>query len=98
MQLDIIAEFETEPVGEIIHDPNGDYSCKGGGAVDRSSLGPFGLLVNADERLSELTPVFFRPTNTTDGSLRTYFCADETRFGFPLDDTDQITFVSLKIL
>ena len=49
----------------------------GDGAIQRSSLGPFGLLVIADETLSELTPIYFRPSNSSDG---TYFCADEKRY------------------
>ncbi|KAL5810923.1 hypothetical protein ACOSQ4_027491 [Xanthoceras sorbifolium] len=75
-QLDIFAEFETELL-ESGGEEEG-YSCSGG-ASNRSKLGPFGLLVVADDSLSELTPVFFRPTNTTNGTLVTYFCADETR-------------------
>ncbi|KAK3220998.1 hypothetical protein Dsin_014968 [Dipteronia sinensis] len=75
-QLDIFAEFETELL-ESGGEEEG-YSCSGG-AVNRSTMGPFGLLVIADDSLSELTPVFFRPTNTTNGTLDTYFCADETR-------------------
>ncbi|KAK2653555.1 hypothetical protein Ddye_013411 [Dipteronia dyeriana] len=75
-QLDIFAEFETELL-ESGGEEEG-YSCSGG-AINRSTMGPFGLLVIADDSLSELTPVFFRPTNTTNGTLDTYFCADETR-------------------
>lgn len=74
-QLDIFAEFEIEIVSETKHEK---YGCSGG-AVDRSALGPFGLLVLADQTLSELTPIFFRPVNTTEGIVDTYFCADETR-------------------
>lgn len=75
LQLDIFAEFETELISDSVVE---EYDCSGG-AVDRSSLGPFGILVIADQTLSELTPVFFRPVNSTDGTLKTYFCADETR-------------------
>uniref|UniRef100_A0A2N9HZ43 Beta-fructofuranosidase n=1 Tax=Fagus sylvatica TaxID=28930 RepID=A0A2N9HZ43_FAGSY len=74
-QLDIFAEFEIESLGleETNEEANG--GC-GDGAIHRSSLGPFGLLVIADETLSELTPIYFRPSNSSDG---TYFCADEKR-------------------
>lgn len=75
-QLDIHAEFATELLGSGVTEEG--YGCSGG-AIDRSALGPFGLLVIADDSLSELTPIFFRPTNTTNGTS-TYFCADETRF------------------
>ena len=70
--------FETELISNTTTE---EYGCSGG-AVDRSSLGPFGLLVIADESLTELTPVYFRPVNTSDHGLKTYFCADETRFFF----------------
>ncbi|XP_010536536.1 PREDICTED: acid beta-fructofuranosidase-like [Tarenaya hassleriana] len=77
-QLDIIAEFETEPVGSTVENElTADAGCHGG-AADRSSYGPFGLLVLADDKLSELTPVFFRPTSAN-GRSKTYFCNDGTR-------------------
>lgn len=80
MQLDIFAEFEIELSEET---ENEDIGCGGGGAIERSKLGPFGLLVIADETLSELTPIYFRPqNNSTDNNI--YFCADETRFGLNL--------------
>ncbi|GLU20930.1 hypothetical protein SLE2022_371030 [Rubroshorea leprosula] len=72
-QLDIIVEFETEYLESNSTDDAG--GCRSG-AMDRSTYGPFGLLVIADESLSELTPIYFRPSNRTSG---TYFCADETR-------------------
>ncbi|XVF54978.1 hypothetical protein PTKIN_Ptkin05aG0223900 [Pterospermum kingtungense] len=74
-QLDIIAEFEIDDQSLVSEEVGG---C-GDGAMDRSTLGPFGLLVIADASLSELTPLYFRPVYTSDGSLDTYFCADETR-------------------
>lgn len=49
-------------------------------ADNRTTLGPFGLAVLADESLSELTPIFFRLAKTTNGTLKTLFCADESRF------------------
>ncbi|XVE63897.1 hypothetical protein DITRI_Ditri07aG0058100 [Diplodiscus trichospermus] len=77
-QLDILAEFEIESLAGNATD---EVSDCGDGAVDRSTFGPFGVLVIADDSLSELTPVYFRPVNTSDydGSLKTYFCTDETR-------------------
>ncbi|GMJ13652.1 VACUOLAR INVERTASE, vacuolar invertase 2, fructosidase 4 [Hibiscus trionum] len=76
-QLDIVAEFEIEPL-DISSTTNQVLDC-GGGAVDRSTYGPYGLLVIADASLSELTPIYFRPLNASDGSLETYFCTDTTR-------------------
>ncbi|KAL4280425.1 hypothetical protein GQ457_03G015820 [Hibiscus cannabinus] len=77
-QLDILAEFEIEPLDISSSTTNQVLDC-GGGAVDRSTYGPFGLLVIADASLSELTPIYFRPLNVSDGSLKTYFCTDTTR-------------------
>ncbi|XP_020214837.1 beta-fructofuranosidase, soluble isoenzyme I [Cajanus cajan] len=77
-QLDIFAEFEIEflaskGIGK------GNVGC-GSGAVDRSALGPFGILAIADDQLSELTPIYFHLSSiTSDASLTTSFCVDETR-------------------
>ncbi|KAK8560280.1 hypothetical protein V6N13_061108 [Hibiscus sabdariffa] len=76
-QLDILAEFEIEAL-DISSTTNQVLDC-GGGAAERSTYGPFGLLVIADASLSELTPIYFRPLNASDRSLRTYFCTDTTR-------------------
>jgi hypothetical protein len=79
-QLDIYVDFEIESFGsEETNETDG--GC-GGGAVQRSSLGPFGLLVIADQTLSELTPVYFRLANSSGGGLKTYFCADERRYAW----------------
>ncbi|KAE8657194.1 Acid beta-fructofuranosidase [Hibiscus syriacus] len=75
-QLDILAEFGIESSVPNTTDKVG--GC-GDGAVDRSTYGPFGILAIADVSLSELTPVYFRPLSSPDGSLKTYFCVDETR-------------------
>lgn len=57
------------------------YNCTtSGGAAGRGVLGPFGILVLADDSLSELTPVYFYIAKGTDGSAKTYFCADQSRF------------------
>ena len=72
-QLDIFVEFEVDSSNSS-ESASESRGC-GDGAVDRSTGGPFGLLVLADDSLSELTPIYFRISNTT-----TSFCADETRF------------------
>ncbi|CAI0404467.1 unnamed protein product [Linum tenue] len=75
-QLDIMAEFEVELIsGKKTDEEN---SCDGG-AAERSSLGPFGILALADASLSELTSVFFRPVQTSADAVTTYFCTDQTR-------------------
>nr|H2DF87.1 RecName: Full=Acid beta-fructofuranosidase 1, vacuolar; AltName: Full=Vacuolar invertase 1; Short=RvVI1; Flags: Precursor [Rosa hybrid cultivar]AEY79729.1 vacuolar invertase isoform 1 [Rosa hybrid cultivar] len=76
-QLDILVEFELEPL-ESSETVNSSVGC-GGGAVDRGTFGPFGILVIADETLTELTPIYFNLANSTEGDVITYFCADERR-------------------
>lgn len=94
-QLDIFAEFEIELLSNT---SSGDCGC-GDGAADRSSLGPFGLLVIADKNLSELTPVYFRPAvNSTTGNVVTYFCADESRSSLAPDVTKLVYGSSVPVL
>lgn len=68
---------------EVLGSENGTVSEEGcgGGAAERSSLGPFGVLVLAHQSLSEFTPIYFNVANSSKGSGEAYFCADETRFG-----------------
>ncbi|KAL2329364.1 hypothetical protein Fmac_022791 [Flemingia macrophylla] len=77
-QLDIFAEFEIEYLASK-GIGNNNVGC-GSGAVDRSGLGPFGILAIADDQLSELTPIYFHLSGTSsDAILTTSFCVDETR-------------------
>ncbi|KAF5790443.1 putative sucrose:sucrose fructosyltransferase [Helianthus annuus] len=56
------------------------YNCTTSeGSAGRGGLGPFGLLVLADASFTEQTPVYFYIAKNTDGTSRTYFCADESR-------------------
>lgn len=78
-QLDVFAEFEIEFLASKGSGKD-NIGC-GNGAVDRSALGPFGILAIADDHLSELTPIYFHLSSTTkDGSSTTSFCVDETRY------------------
>ncbi|KAK8490991.1 hypothetical protein V6N13_139794 [Hibiscus sabdariffa] len=91
-QLDIIAEFEVDK--EALKKANGvhlSFSCKSsGGAAERGALGPFGLLVLADESLSEQTPVYFYIGKSSDGKLNTFFCNDLSRSSKAPDVDKQI--------
>nr|GLL21063.1 soluble acid invertase FRUCT2 [Ipomoea trifida] len=81
-QLDITASFEVDEtlLETTMESHDAGYDCSNsGGAVTRGSLGPFGLLVVADEKLSELTPVYFYVAKGADGKANTHFCADQTR-------------------
>ncbi|XP_057462980.1 LOW QUALITY PROTEIN: acid beta-fructofuranosidase 2, vacuolar-like [Actinidia eriantha] len=80
-QLDITAEFEIdeEVLGRLKEGDEVYHCVTSGGAAQRGALGPFGLLVLADESLSEQTPVYFYVAKGTNGSLKTFFCADESR-------------------
>ncbi|MED6167635.1 hypothetical protein PIB30_004859 [Stylosanthes scabra] len=82
-QLDIVAEFEIEKeeLEKVTSESNVDkYNCESsGGAAQRGALGPFGLLVLADDGLSEYTPVYFYVVKGSDGNLKTSFCSDQSR-------------------
>ena len=57
------------------------YNCStSGGATRRGALGPFGLLVLADPKLSEQTAVYFYIAKRPDGGLQTHFCHDEMKY------------------
>lgn len=80
MQLDISAELEieSETLESTLGETESELECSV--ADNRTTLGPFGLAVLADELLSELTPIYFRLAKTTNGTLKTLFCVDESRF------------------
>ncbi|KAL5728215.1 beta-fructofuranosidase [Ranunculus cassubicifolius] len=80
-ELDIIAEIEIDGKAlESIIVADVMYNCStSGGSAGRGALGPFGLLVYADESLSEQTAIYFYIAKGTDGSLKTYFCTDTSR-------------------
>ncbi|GAB4858797.1 Beta-fructofuranosidase, soluble isoenzyme I [Ancistrocladus abbreviatus] len=75
-QLDISAEFEVDmkTLNATLDEIN---NCSV--AADRGAAGPFGLLVLADESLSELTPVYFYIGKAADGALKHWFCTDKSR-------------------
>ncbi|KAG8381496.1 hypothetical protein BUALT_Bualt06G0127900 [Buddleja alternifolia] len=80
-QLDIVASFEIDKEAlELTSEAETGYDCPiSGGAANRGILGPFGIVVLADESLSELTPVYFYIAKGTNGKVETHFCADELR-------------------
>uniref|UniRef100_A0A0D9W7L5 beta-fructofuranosidase n=1 Tax=Leersia perrieri TaxID=77586 RepID=A0A0D9W7L5_9ORYZ len=82
-QLDIEAVFEVDTSSTkdaVVEVGATAYSCgTGGGAVGRGLMGPFGLLVLADQELTERTSVFFYLVRGDDGNLTTFFCQDELR-------------------
>ncbi|KAG7953352.1 hypothetical protein I3843_12G105400 [Carya illinoinensis] len=99
-QLDIFAEFELDKEAlEMTAQTNVEFSCStSGGAAERGALGPFGLLVLADDSLSEQTPVYFFIARGTDGNLKTFFCADQTRSSEATDVNKQIYGSSVPVL
>lgn len=81
-QLDIVAEFEIDKETlEKTPESNEEYTCgNSGGSKQRGALGPFGLLVLADEGLFEYTPQYFYVIKGSNGNLKTSFCADQSRY------------------
>ncbi|KAK8266519.1 hypothetical protein V6Z12_D12G251900 [Gossypium hirsutum] len=91
-QLDIIAEFEIDKEAlEKTTGSNVTFSCSSsGGTIERGALGPFGLLVLADDSLSEQTPVYFYIAKGSDGKLKTFFCNDQSRSSVASDVNKRI--------
>lgn len=86
LQLDIVAEFEVDKkaLEETAKANYTEFSCStSSGAAQRGALGPFGLLVLADNILSEQTPVYFYIVKGSDGNLKTFFCTDQSRYFHP---------------
>ncbi|KZV14483.1 acid beta-fructofuranosidase-like [Dorcoceras hygrometricum] len=94
-QLDIVASFKID--NEALDIANGadvSYACPtSGGAANRGTLGPFGILVLADNELSELTPIYFYVTKRNNGEVEVHFCADELRSSVS-QDVDKIVYGS----
>ncbi|OWM71834.1 hypothetical protein CDL15_Pgr017717 [Punica granatum] len=91
-QVDIIAEFDIDKAAlEAAQGTDEEFNCiNSGGAAQRGSLGPFGLLVLADQSLSEQTSVHFYVSKARDGSLKTSFCTDQSRSSKASDVNKQI--------
>ncbi|KAI8006506.1 Beta-fructofuranosidase, soluble isoenzyme I [Camellia lanceoleosa] len=89
-QLDITATFELdEEALEATIEADVGYNCSTTGAVVRGTLGPFGLLVIADDSLSEFTPVYFYISKGIDGTYSTFICSDEMRSSKAYHDLDE---------
>ncbi|KAG2681464.1 hypothetical protein I3760_11G146400 [Carya illinoinensis] len=99
-QVDIVAEFELDKEAlERTAQSNVEFSCSSsGGAAERGALGPFGLLVVADEGLNEQTPVYFYIAKGTDGNLTTFFCVDQTRSSEATDVNKKIYGSTIPVL
>ncbi|KAH6755811.1 Glycosyl hydrolases family 32 protein [Perilla frutescens var. hirtella] len=94
-QFDLVASFELdEEVVKEDEEGENSYDCTtSGGAANRGILGPFGIVVFADERLSELTPIYFYIAQGPHGKTLTHFCADELRSS-RASDVDKIVYGS----
>nr|ADF27779.1 soluble acid invertase 1 [Phelipanche ramosa] len=96
-QLDLVASFEIdhkESVEAIVGEAETGYDCPtSGGAAKRGVLGPFGVVVLADETLSELTPIYFYTAKGHNGKTETHFCADGLRSS-EAADVDKIVYGS----
>ncbi|CAI0385482.1 unnamed protein product [Linum tenue] len=86
-QLDIVAEFELQK--EVVLNSttfDEEFSCsESKGAAHRGALGPFGILVLSEESLIEQTPVYFYIVKAKNGTLSTFFCADQSRSSLATD-------------
>ncbi|KAL3837893.1 hypothetical protein ACJIZ3_022484 [Penstemon smallii] len=94
-ELDIYASFEVDKVAfEAVNEADTGYDCPtSGGAANRGVLGPFGVVVFADEALTELTPIYFYIAKGANGKAQTHFCTDELRSS-KAPDVDKIVYGS----
>ncbi|KAI8564605.1 hypothetical protein RHMOL_Rhmol03G0193500 [Rhododendron molle] len=98
-QLDISATFEVDEAAlEGTVEADVGYNCSTAGASVRGALGPFGLLVIADDSLSEFTAIYFYIAKDTDGSYTTFFCSDEMRSSNANDINKRIYGGSVPVL
>lgn len=81
MQLDLAVTFDIDKeTVEAAAETEIGYDCPtSGGAANRGALGPFGVVVLAEETLSELTPIYFYIIKGPNAKTLTHFCADELR-------------------
>ncbi|KAL3647462.1 Beta-fructofuranosidase, soluble isoenzyme I [Castilleja foliolosa] len=94
-QLDLVASFEIDKEAlEAIDEAEIGYDCTtSGGAATRGVLGPFGIVVLADEALSELTPIYFYIAKGKNGKAETHFCSDGLRSS-KASDVDKVVYGS----
>ncbi|XP_020546920.1 beta-fructofuranosidase, soluble isoenzyme I-like isoform X1 [Sesamum indicum] len=94
-QLDIVASFELDKEAfEETTEADVGYDCPtSGGSVNRGMLGPFGIIILADENLLELTPIYFYIAKGHNRKVETHFCADELRSSVAAD-VDKIVYGS----
>lgn len=95
-QLDIVASFEIdkEAIEGLGEADMVAYDCPtSGGAASRGVLGPFGIVVLADETLAEFTPIYFYVTKGPNGTIEAHFCADGLRSSVAFD-VDKIVYGS----
>nr|BAU46555.1 sucrose:sucrose 1-fructosyltransferase [Allium cepa] len=99
-QLDIEAEFEInkEAVDAVV-EADVTYNCStSDGAAHRGLLGPFGLLVLANEKMTEKTATYFYVSRNADGGLQTHFCQDELRSSKANDITKRVVGHTVPVL
>ncbi|KAK9059232.1 hypothetical protein SSX86_021851 [Deinandra increscens subsp. villosa] len=87
-QLDIMVEFELDKkiTNGLSVAAGVPYNCAGhGGAGVRDAFGPFGLLVLANQNLTEHTPTYFYIVKDKKGVYSTFFCIDQSRSSIAKD-------------
>jgi hypothetical protein len=82
-QLDIVVMFQVDASAAIegVMEAGVEYKCNtSGSAAGQGLLGPFGLLVLADEDLLENMIVYFYIVKGMDDNLKTFFYQDNLRY------------------
>jgi beta-fructofuranosidase len=78
LQLDILVAFEKLELSMVEGPIEPEVQCREG-ADKRGLLGPFGLLILADENRIEHTDIFFYIHRKADGAWGTLVCSDQSR-------------------
>lgn len=83
VQLDIEVTFKYPNMSKVNIDSasylNNPINCSERGSAQRGILGPFGLLVMADDALQEQTAIFFYLSQSNNQSWVTQFYSDQSR-------------------
>lgn len=83
VQLDIEVMFEYPNMSKVNIDNvsylNNPINCSERGSAQQGILGPFGLLVMADDALQEQTAIFFYLSQSNNQSWVTHFYSDQSR-------------------
>jgi sucrose-6-phosphate hydrolase SacC (GH32 family) len=95
-QLDVLVTFVRPNMSTVDSLPLEEFDCAQGGSAQRGVFGPFGVLVLADEKLTEQTAIFYYIHQKKSGEWVTKACSDQSRstVGKGMDYVDKTVYGS----